>query len=140
MLVRCRARNDGVWRKAFAHATPLSYDDTRSCLPALVANVLPRSRCTLDVQHKPCATRFVGRGSDMRRGENMQRRSHSTELKVKIAVEALKGQKTMNELASVYSVHPNLRQRSTRGARSFSIPSKGSSLPVGTGSRPWKRN
>jgi transposase-like protein len=42
----------------------------------------------------------------------MQRRSHSTELKVKIAVEVLKGQKTMNELASVYSVHPNLRQRS----------------------------
>jgi transposase-like protein len=37
----------------------------------------------------------------------MQRRSHSTELKVKIAVEVLKGQKTMNELASVYSVHPN---------------------------------
>jgi transposase len=28
-------------------------------------------------------------------------------LKVKIAVEALKGQKTMSELASVYSVHPN---------------------------------
>jgi hypothetical protein len=67
MLVRCRARNDGVWRKAFAHATPLSYEDARSCLPALVANVLPRSRRTSDVQYKPCATRFVGRGAGLRR-------------------------------------------------------------------------
>lgn len=31
----------------------------------------------------------------------MQRRSPSTELKVKIAVEVLKGQKSMNELAWV---------------------------------------
>jgi transposase-like protein len=46
--------------------------------------------------------------SDMRRGENKAtQKPHSTELKVKIAVEALKGQKTMNELASVYSVHPH---------------------------------
>jgi Transposase. len=37
----------------------------------------------------------------------MQRRSHSAELKVKRVIEAIKGQKTMNELASTYNVHPN---------------------------------
>ena len=45
--------------KAFAPATPSSYDDASSCLPALAANVPPRSRRTSEVQHKPCATRFV---------------------------------------------------------------------------------
>jgi hypothetical protein len=59
MLVCCRARDGGVWRKAFAPATPLSYEDARACLPALTANVPPRPRRTSDGQHKPCATRFV---------------------------------------------------------------------------------
>ena len=34
------------------------------------------------------------------------RRRHSSEFKAKVALEALKGQKTLNELASEYSVHP----------------------------------
>lgn len=37
----------------------------------------------------------------------MQRRNHSVEMKVKIAIESLKGQKTINEIASGYGVHPN---------------------------------
>ena len=34
-------------------------------------------------------------------------RKFSSELKAKIAVEALKGQRTVQEIASSYSVHPN---------------------------------
>jgi len=34
------------------------------------------------------------------------RRRHSSEFKAKVALEALKGQKTLNELASEFSVHP----------------------------------
>ncbi|MBF6590583.1 MAG: transposase [Ktedonobacterales bacterium] len=34
------------------------------------------------------------------------RRRHSSEFKAKLALEALKGQKTLNELASEYAVHP----------------------------------
>ena len=34
-------------------------------------------------------------------------RKFSAELKAKIAVEALKGQRTVQEIASSYSVHPN---------------------------------
>jgi transposase-like protein len=34
------------------------------------------------------------------------RRRHSSEFKAKVAVEALKGQKTLNELASEFGVHP----------------------------------
>lgn len=36
-----------------------------------------------------------------------QRKSFTTEFKVKIALEAIKGQRTVNEIASQYSVHPN---------------------------------
>jgi transposase-like protein len=34
------------------------------------------------------------------------RRRHSSEFKAKVALEALKGQKTLNELAGEYGVHP----------------------------------
>jgi transposase-like protein len=34
------------------------------------------------------------------------RRRHSSEFKAKVALEALKGQRTLNELASEYGVHP----------------------------------
>ena len=37
-----------------------------------------------------------------------QRRTHSAELKARVAVEALKGQRTCNEIASDYGVHPML--------------------------------
>ncbi|MDX2029361.1 MAG: transposase, partial [Blastocatellia bacterium] len=37
-----------------------------------------------------------------------QRKSYTTEFKVRIALEAIKGQRTVNEIASHYSVHPNL--------------------------------
>lgn len=36
-----------------------------------------------------------------------QRKSFTTEFKVKIVLEAIKGQRTVNEIASQYSVHPN---------------------------------
>jgi transposase-like protein len=36
----------------------------------------------------------------------MQRKRHSAELKAKIALEAIKGYKTANEIASEYGVHP----------------------------------
>src|SRR6266567_2648662 len=35
-----------------------------------------------------------------------QRKRYSTEFKARVALEALKGQKTVNELASTYGVHP----------------------------------
>jgi len=36
-----------------------------------------------------------------------KRRSHSAEFKFRVALEAVKGQKTVNELANEYQVHPN---------------------------------
>ena len=35
------------------------------------------------------------------------RKTYSTEFKVKVVLEALKGQRTINELCSYYGVHPN---------------------------------
>ena len=39
--------------------------------------------------------------------ENKSRRQFSPSLKAKIAVDAIKGQKTVQQIASSYSVHPN---------------------------------
>ena len=36
-----------------------------------------------------------------------QRKSYSAELKARIALEAIKGQRTLNEIAAHYGVHPN---------------------------------
>ena len=36
-----------------------------------------------------------------------QRKQYSADLKAKIAVEAVKGQRTIQEIASHYSIHPN---------------------------------
>ena len=36
-----------------------------------------------------------------------QRKNYSSEFKVKVALEAIKGQKTLNEIASKFEVHPN---------------------------------
>lgn len=36
----------------------------------------------------------------------MQRKQHNAEFKAKVALEAIKGLKTVNELASEYGVHP----------------------------------
>jgi len=38
----------------------------------------------------------------------MKRKSYSAELKARVALEAIRGQKTVNEIASEYDVHPNL--------------------------------
>ncbi len=37
----------------------------------------------------------------------MKRKRHSKEFKAKVALEALKGQKTANEIAAEYGVHPS---------------------------------
>ena len=37
----------------------------------------------------------------------MRRSRYSAELKAKVALEAIRGQKTVNEIASQYDVHPN---------------------------------
>jgi transposase-like protein len=37
-----------------------------------------------------------------------QRKTYTTEFKVKIALEAIKGQRTISEIASHYGVHPNM--------------------------------
>jgi len=37
----------------------------------------------------------------------MKRKSFSAELKARVALEAIRGQKTINEIASQYDVHPN---------------------------------
>jgi transposase-like protein len=36
----------------------------------------------------------------------MQRRQHRAELKAKVALEAIRGERTVNELAAAYGVHP----------------------------------
>jgi putative transposase len=36
-----------------------------------------------------------------------QRKTYSAELKARMALEAIKGQRTINEIASHYGVHPN---------------------------------
>src|SRR2546428_4348250 len=36
----------------------------------------------------------------------MQRRQHSAEFKAKVALEAIRGERTINELAAEYGVHP----------------------------------
>jgi transposase-like protein len=40
-----------------------------------------------------------------KRRHRMGRKKHSKELKARIALDAIKGQKTMSELASEYGVH-----------------------------------
>jgi transposase-like protein len=39
--------------------------------------------------------------------QSMKRRQHSAQFKAKVALEALKNQNTVNELASRYEVHPS---------------------------------
>lgn len=36
-----------------------------------------------------------------------QRRKYGKAFKAKVAIEAIKGEKTLNEIASIYEVHPN---------------------------------
>src|SRR5262245_27329313 len=37
-----------------------------------------------------------------------QRKTYTTAFKVKVALEAIKGQRTINEIGAYYGVHPNL--------------------------------
>jgi transposase-like protein len=38
---------------------------------------------------------------------SVQRKRYSAEEKTRVAIEAMKGQKTLNELAAEYGVHPS---------------------------------
>jgi len=38
---------------------------------------------------------------------SQQRKTYSADFKAKVAIAALKAQQTVNEIASIYSVHPN---------------------------------
>lgn len=59
------------------------------------------------------------------------RRRHSAEFKLKVALEAAKGLKTLNEIASEFSLHPNLvsqwKQQLLDGGQALFRPSKGHS-------------
>lgn len=66
MLVTCQARNNGVWRKAFARATLSSCDDARSFSPVLVAGDRRRSQRTSGARRKPFAIRSVRTGPTRR--------------------------------------------------------------------------
>ncbi len=49
-----------------------------------------------------------------------QQKSYTTAFKVKIALEAIKGQRTINEIATHYGVHPNMvTQWKKTGHRKF---------------------
>jgi transposase-like protein len=55
-----------------------------------------------------------------------QRKNHSGDFKAKVALEAVKSQKTINEIASQYEVHPNLvtgwkKQLLTEAGNLFSV-------------------
>ncbi len=45
------------------------------------------------------------------------RKSYSAEFKAKVSVEAIRGQKTTNEVATAFGVHPNQVAARTRRAR-----------------------
>jgi transposase-like protein len=52
---------------------------------------------------------------------NGKRKQHTAEFRFKVALEALKGLKTVSELASIYEVHPGSWKRVTDdGYRSLS--------------------
>jgi transposase-like protein len=42
------------------------------------------------------------------RGEKKQRKAHTSQLKARITLEAIKGQRTINEIAGDHELHPNL--------------------------------
>ena len=49
-------------------------------------------------------------------GEKRQRKSYTNQLKAKVALEAIKGQRTINEIASDYELHLNLMNQWRRQA------------------------
>ncbi len=58
-----------------------------------------------------------------------QRKRYSTELKARVALEAIKEQKTVNEIAGQYGVHPNLvgkwkKQLKEESSRIFAEPNR----------------
>ena len=65
-----------------------------------------------------------------------KRRKHSAEFKFKVALEAVKEQRTVSQLASEYKVHPNQistwkKQLLSTGGRLFSRPNRRSEQAQG---------
>ena len=63
----------------------------------------------------------------------MQRKVFSAEFKAKVALEALAGRQTVNEIAGAHEVHPNQvttwKQEAQEGLRALFEPQTGSAKP-----------
>jgi len=73
-----------------------------------------------------------------------QRKSYTAALKVKIALETIKGRRTINEIATHYGVHPNQapqwkKQAALESARCLLDPA-GTRRPTAMGKRRYKRS
>ena len=51
-----------------------------------------------------CSLRWLNRGAEMSR---RPRRNHTAEFKSKVALAAIRGEKTLSELAEQFDIHPN---------------------------------
>jgi transposase len=58
------------------------------------------------------------------------RKHYSADFKAKVALEAIKGQMTLNELAALHAVHPNQITNWKKGSLKSSIQIKAVSLPA----------
>ena len=68
-------------------------------------------------------------------GMSRKRRKFSAELKAKVALEALREEATMTELAARYDVHPNLIANWKRQAREQGVESGSGQSPKGVSKR-----
>jgi transposase len=53
------------------------------------------------------------------------RKQYEASFKAKVALEAIKSEKTIAQLAGVFGVHPNAPRRGPEGSRCFNLPPSG---------------